>query len=76
MRPLGAERVRGVVVKTGFHDEAGAAPFVVVRDASGLEHYARVKTGEAARMGSRIALEPTANGLAQVVAGREADLAR
>lgn len=76
VRPLGAERVRGVVVKTGFHDEAGAAPFVVVRDASGLEHYARVKTGEAARMGSRIALEPTANGLAQVVAGREADLAR
>lgn len=76
VRPLGAERVRGVVVKTGFHDEAGAAPFVVVRDASGVEHYARVKTGEATRMGSRIALEPTANGLAQVVAGREADLAR
>lgn len=76
VRPLGAERVRGVVVKTGFHDEAGAAPFVVVRDASGVEYYARVKTGEAARMGSRIALEPTANGLAQVVAGREADLAR
>lgn len=76
VRPLGAERVRGVVVKTGFHDEAGAAPFVVVRDASGVEHYARVKTGEAARMGSRIALEPTANGLAKVVAGREADLAR
>lgn len=76
VRPLGAERVRGVVVKTGFHDEAGAAPFVVVRDPSGVEHYARVKTGEAARMGSRIALEPTANGLAKVVAGRGAELAR
>jgi type IV secretory pathway VirD2 relaxase len=76
VRPLGTERVRGVVVKSGFHDEAGAAPFVVVKDAGGVEHYARVRAGDAARMGSRIALEPMANGLAQVVAGRGADLGR
>ena len=76
VRPLGTERVRGVVVKTGFHDEAGTSPFVVVRDAGGIEHYARVRAGESARVGSRIALEPMANGLAQVVAGRGGELAR
>ena len=76
VRPLGRERVRGVVVKCGFHDEAGAAPFVVVKDAGGVEHYARVRAGDAARVGSRIALAPTSNGLAQVVAGRGADLGR
>lgn len=75
VRPLGTERVRGVVVKTGFHDEAGTAPFVVVRDVGGIEHYARVRTGEAAKVGSRIVMEPMANGLAQVVAGRDAGLA-
>lgn len=76
VRPLGAERVRGVVVKTGFHDEAGTSPFVVVRDAGGIEHYARVRAGESARVGSRIALAPMSNGLAQVVAGRGGELAR
>lgn len=76
VRPLGTERVRGVVVKTGFHDEAGTAPFLVVRDARGVEHYARVRVGEAARVGSRIVLAPMSNGLAQVVAGRDAGLAR
>lgn len=76
VRPLGLERVRGVVVKTGFHDEAGAAPFVVVRDTGGVEHYARVRTGEAAKVGSRIVLAPLPNGLAQMVAGRGDELAR
>lgn len=76
VRPLGAERVQGVVVKTGFHDEAGAAPFVVVRDAGGVEHYARMRTGETARVGSRIMLAPMSNGLAQVVAGRGGDLVK
>lgn len=76
VRPLGTERVRGVVIKTGFHDEAGAAPFVVVRDAGGVEHYARVRTGEAVRMGSRITLAPVPNGLTQVVPGRSEGLAR
>ena len=76
VRPLGTELVRGVVVKSGFHDEAGAAPFVMVKDAGGVEHYARVRVGDAARVGSRIALAPMANGLAQVVAGRGADLGR
>jgi type IV secretory pathway VirD2 relaxase len=76
VRPLGTERVRGVVVKSGFHDEAGAAPFVVVKDAGGVEHYARVRAGDAARVGSRILLAPMSNGLAQVVAGRGAEVGR
>jgi len=49
---------------------------VMVKDAGGVEHYARVRVGDAARVGSRIALAPMANGLAQVVAGRGADLGR
>jgi hypothetical protein len=46
VRPLGQDKVRGVVVRTGFHDEAGAAPWVVVRDAGGVEHYARLRDGQ------------------------------
>lgn len=76
VRPLGTERVRGVVVKIGYHDEAGAAPFVVVRDAGGVEHYARLRAGEAVKAGTRIALAPISNGLAQVVAGRGDEFAR
>lgn len=76
MQVLGAEAVRGVVVKTGYHDEAGAAPWAVVRDASGAEHYARVRAGEAPKMGSRIALVPTANGVARVLTGRGKELGR
>lgn len=40
-------RVRGEVVRSGFHDELGASPFVLVRDRSGMEHYARLPAGTA-----------------------------
>lgn len=77
VRALGQETVRGVVVKTGFHDEAGALPYVVVRDPSGLEHYARVRTGSAAlQVGKPATLQLQSNGLAQIIAGRGADLSR
>ncbi|QFU32329.1 DUF3363 domain-containing protein [Brevundimonas sp. Bb-A] len=76
VRPLGKQRVRGVVVKTGSHDEAGTAPFVVVRDADGVEHYARIRAGEAARTGNRVALEPMVGGLARITSGRGAELGR
>lgn len=77
VRPIGRERVRGVVVKTGFHDEAGASPFAVVRDASGVEHYARLRTGSPAlTLGKTATLEPLSNGMAQIMTGRGADLAR
>ncbi len=77
VRLLGAERVAGVVVKTGFHDEAGAAPFVVVRDAGGLEHYARLKVGSRSlTVGEAAVLTPGAQGLAMAVAvkGRHLEL--
>lgn len=77
VRPLQRSAVRGRVVKTGFHDEAGTAPWVIVRDGAGAEHYGRLRTG-AARLdlGKAIVLAPTGSGLAQVVQGRGADLAR
>ena len=71
VRLLGRDKVAGVVVKTGFHDEAGAAPWVVVRDAHGVEHYGRLKVGgQAMVVGEAVALAPGANGLAVVVKGR------
>ena len=74
VRPLGRDRVRGVVVKTGFHDEAGAAPWVVVRDASGVEHYARLRAGAASSgIGKTVTLQGQAAGLAQVLGGRGGD---
>lgn len=77
VRPIGQERVRGIVVKTGFHDEVGASPFIVVRDADGLEHYARLRAGSAQLEIGRVAtLQPLSNGIAQVMTGRGADLAR
>ncbi len=74
VRPLGSERVRGVVVKTGFHDEAGASPWVMVRDREGTEHYARLRAGAEVKMGKTITIEAGPSGLAQIVEGRGADL--
>lgn len=77
VRPLAQGAVRGRVVKTGFHDEAGTAPWVIVRDAVGLEHYGRLRTGAARlELGKTVVLAPTGAGLAQVVQGRGADLVR
>lgn len=77
VRPLGRDRVRGVVVKTGFHDEAAAAPWAIVRDGDGIEHYGRLRTGSAAlQVGKAATLQPLSNGFAQVITGRGADLSR
>lgn len=77
VRTLGAESVRGVVVKSGFHDEAGAAPWVLVRDGSGVEHLARLKTGAALlATGRSVTLTPVSHGLAQMTTGRGAGLSR
>lgn len=69
VRLLGREKVAGVVVKTGFHDEAGAAAFVVVRDALGVEHYGRLKVGgPALAVGDAVGLSPLGQGMAVAVA--------
>lgn len=38
-------RLVGRVVRAGSHDELGATPYVIVADARGAEHYARLKPG-------------------------------
>jgi len=73
VRLLGREKVAGVVVKTGFHDEAGAAAFVVVRDVQGVEHYGRLKVGgPALAAGDAVVLAPVGQGMAvaEAVKGR------
>jgi type IV secretory pathway VirD2 relaxase len=63
VRVLGREKVAGVVVKAGFHDEAGSAPWVVVRDAQGVEHYGRLRAGSLAlTAGETVTLAPAAQG--------------
>ena len=76
VRALGTERVRGVVVKTGFHDEAGAEPWAIVRDGDGVEHYARLRSGAVILPEGRRGELLPGTGLATLVAGRGADLSR
>ena len=63
-------RVTGKVVKTGFHDELGVSPFAVVRDARGVEHYARLAAGAPLpAVGAQATLCMDARGVAQVIPG-------
>lgn len=72
---LGKEAVRGVVVKRGFHDEARAMPWAVVRDDAGVEHYARLRAGNAALVAGRtVTLATAANGWVRFFAGPESSL--
>lgn len=67
VRLLGDKSVRGEVVRSGSHDELGATPYLVVRDAGGIEHYARLSAGTSApALGSVVELAPT-RGAAQVI---------
>lgn len=69
VRLLGEGRVKGVVMKIGFHDEVGTAPFMVVKDGDGIEHYARVKAGsQSFAVGEAVMLTPGSNGLASAAA--------
>lgn len=77
VRPLGQARVRGVVVKTGFHDEAGASPWAVVRDGDGVEYYSRLHAGNALTSpGQTVTMTPLANGVAALSGPKGADLSR
>ena len=74
---MGATPVKGRVVKTGVHDELGAAPYVIVQDRDGVEHYARLRAGgPRLQLGKAVVLAPTGAGLAQVLRGRGADMSR
>jgi type IV secretory pathway VirD2 relaxase len=63
-------RVAGQVMKAGFHDELGASPFVVLKDAKGVEHYARLAVGTALpSVGAQATLGVDARGMMRVVPG-------
>ncbi|WP_313472369.1 DUF3363 domain-containing protein [Brevundimonas sp.] len=63
-------RVTGQVMKAGFHDELGASPFAVLKDAKGVEHYARLAVGTALpSVGAQATLGLDARGAMRVVPG-------
>ena len=71
--------VSGRVVKTGYHDELGASPFVVLKTTDGSEHYARLQVSSPTPViGKTITLSVGANGLANVLSAQQArnDLGR
>ena len=65
------ERVKGRVVHSGSHDELGASPYAIVRDAAGREHYARLASGQAPpELGREVELAPGLRGAQLLGAGR------
>lgn len=63
-------RITGRVTKAGFHDELGATPFVLVEDARGIEHYARMAAGTLPpAVGAQTTLAMDGRGMARVVPG-------
>ena len=78
IRPLEGRAISGAVMKTGFHDELGASPYLVIRGVDGQEHYARLGTGALApAVGKHITLKLDARGLGQILdAGRGSGLER
>lgn len=74
---LAKGQVSGRVVKSGFHDELGGSPFVVVRAADGHEHYARMGVGKIPpAVGKTVTLSLDTRGFALLVSGKGAQLSR
>jgi len=77
VRQLGVERVRGQVVGQGAHDELGGAPWVIVRDREGIEHYARLGFGQSPpELGRIVDLMPGTHGARVLEAGRGGERGR
>ncbi len=77
VRELGAEPVRGRLVKSGHHDELGASGWAIVRDAEGAEHYGRLKLGQRPpALGKSVDLIPTPQGAMIAAASRGRDFGR
>lgn len=77
VREVGHDRIRGTVVRTGFHDEAAAVPWVVVRDGAGVEYYARLRSGSVEpSLGQVRLLEPLSGGAARCMSPHGTDLSR
>lgn len=70
VRVFNGERLQGQVVRSGAHDELGASPFVVVRDRSGVEHYARLGMGRGLpEVGAQLTLVSGQRGI-MLISGR------
>lgn len=77
VKEVGAERVRGLVVRRGSHDELGGAQWLIVRDRDGAEHYARLSFGQQApQLGRTIDLVPGTRGARVLDAARGSDRGR
>lgn len=77
VRVLEAGTVRGRVVASGFHDEAGASPWAMVRDRDGIEHYARLRPGSPSLKSGQLAeLRVSRTGLAQAFTGKALEAER
>ncbi|MGV9009971.1 DUF3363 domain-containing protein [Brevundimonas sp.] len=77
VRLLGDGRVCGKVARHGFHDEAGASPWMVVRTDEGRDYYARLRSGTGLpKIGASVALEGSRGGFAVLLMGRGSDLER
>lgn len=65
---LSSHALRGRVVRAGFHDELGAAAYVIVRDGAGAEHYARLRANQPLpALNSSVLLSMTRNGASVAV---------
>ncbi|KRB40943.1 hypothetical protein ASE02_06095 [Phenylobacterium sp. Root700] len=78
IRELGAAAVKGEIVRSGFHDELGGSPYVVLRDGAGVEYYARLKLGQAPpELGRAVTVSISEHGAVLAgPAGRSANLSR
>jgi hypothetical protein len=71
VRELASKRVRGKVVGRGAHDELGGVPWVIVRDREGVEHYARLGSGQSSpQLGRTVDMVLTGRGARVLEAGR------
>lgn len=69
---IGRAPVRGRVVKSGFHDELGAAGYAVVRTADGCEYYGRLSVGMVPpTLGKTVTVSLNDRGFAQISAGKQ-----
>ena len=77
VRELGADTLRGRVVRRGTHDELGGVPWVIVRDQGGEEHYARLGFGQSPpSLGQAVNLVPGERGARLLGAERGGDRGR
>lgn len=67
VRVFSGGRLQGEVVRSGYHDELGARPFAVVRDAAEAEQYVRLDAGRALpEVGAQLSLLIGQRGVMQV----------